>query len=93
MSRMGNLLWSELTTIVDDYPSIFEEVRGVGLLLGLKCKVDNRQLMAALRAHGIHTGPAGDNVIRVLPPLIVEPAHIAEAVTIIGQTCSEFAGN
>ena len=92
VSRMGELLESELEKIVSDYPEIFEEVRGVGLLLGMKCKVDNRQLMAALRAHGILTGPAGHNVIRVLPPLIVEPAHIAEAVAIIRQTCSEFAG-
>ena len=92
VSRMGELLESELEKIVSDYPEIFEEVRGVGLLLGMKCKVDNRQLMAALRAHGILTGPAGHNVIRVLPPLIVEPAHIAEAVAIIRRTCNEFTG-
>ena len=92
VSRMGDLLRSELGKIVADYPGIFEEVRGVGLLLGLKCKVENRKLMAALRARGLLTGPAGHNVIRVLPPLIVEPAHIAEAVAIIRQTCSEFTG-
>ena len=92
VSRMGELLESELEKIVSDYPEIFEEVRGVGLLLGMKCKVDNRQLMAALRAHGMLTGPAGHNVIRVLPPLIVEPAHIAEAVAIIRRTCNEFTG-
>ena len=92
VSRMGDLLRSELERIVSDYPDIFEEVRGVGLLLGMKCKVENRQLMAALRAHGLLTGPAGHNVIRVLPPLIVEPAHIAEAVAIIRQTCGEFTG-
>lgn len=93
VSRMGDLLRSELERIVSDHPDIFEEVRGVGLLLGLKCKVDNRQLMAALQARGMLTGPAGNNVIRVLPPLIVEPMHIAEAVAIIRQTCSEFAGH
>lgn len=92
VSRMGNLLRSELEQIVADYPGVFEEVRGVGLLLGLKCKVENRQLMAALRARGLLTGPAGHNVIRVLPPLIVEPTHIAEAVAIIRRTCSEFTG-
>lgn len=92
VSRMGDLLRFELGKIVADYPGIFEEVRGVGLLLGLKCKVENRTLMAALRARGLLTGPAGHNVIRVLPPLIVEPAHIAEAVAIIRQTCSEFTG-
>ena len=92
VSRMGDLLRFELGKIVADYPGIFEEVRGVGLLLGLKCKVENRKLMAALRARGLLTGPAGHNVIRVLPPLIVEPAQIAEAVAIIRATCSEFTG-
>lgn len=92
VSRMSDLLRSELEKIVADHPDIFEDVRGVGLLLGLKCKVENRQLMAALRARGLLTGPAGHNVIRVLPPLIVEPTHIAEAVAIIRQACSEFTG-
>ena len=92
VSRMGDLLRSELEKVVSDYPDVFEEVRGVGLLLGMKCKVENRQVMAALRAHGLLTGPAGHNVIRVLPPLIIEPAHIAEAVAIIRQTCSEISG-
>lgn len=92
VSRMGDLLRSELERIVADYPHIVEKVRGVGLLLGLQCKVENRQLMAALRQRGLLTGPAGQNVIRILPPLIIEPAHVAEAVAIIRQTCSEFTG-
>ena len=91
VSRMGNLLEAELQKIVADYPDVVEGVRGVGLLLGLKCKVENRQLMTALRHRGLLTGPAGHNVIRVLPPLIVEPTHIAEAVTIIRETCREFS--
>ena len=90
VSRMGDLLRSGLEKIVADYPHIVEKVRGIGLLLGLQCKVENRQLMAALRRHGLLTGPAGQNVIRVLPPLIVEPAQIAEAVAIIRQACGEF---
>ena len=90
VSRMGDLLRSELKNIVADFPHIVEEVRGVGLLLGLQCKVENRQLMAALRRRGLLTGPAGQNVIRVLPPLTVEPIHIAAAVAIIRQTCGDF---
>ena len=90
VSRMGELLRSELEKVVADFPHIVDKVRGVGLLLGLQCKVENRQLMAALRRRGLLTGPAGQNVIRVLPPLIVEPVHIAEAVSIIRQVCSEF---
>ena len=84
LARVRNLLR-------DHYPDVLEGVRGVGLLLGLKCKVENRQLMTALRRRGLLTGPAGHNVIRVLPPLIVEPTHIAEAVAIIRETCREFS--
>jgi acetylornithine/N-succinyldiaminopimelate aminotransferase len=87
---MGDRLRQELEAIVAEYPHVVEEVRGVGLLLGLKCKVENRALMTALQRRGLLTGPAGHNVIRVLPPLIVEPAHISEAVGIIRETCREF---
>ena len=91
-SKMGAVLRAELMKIVADYPDVFDEVRGVGLLLGLKCnKVENRQMMAALRARGLLTGPAGHNVIRVLPPLVVEQRHVDEAVGIIRDTCRAFA--
>lgn len=73
------------------YPDVFEEVRGLGLLLGLKCRVDNKALMACLLRHGLLTGPAGDNVVRFLPPLIIEQEHIEEALAALEGACREFS--
>ena len=56
--------------------TIIEEVRGQGLMLGLKCKVPNQKLLEALRAENMLTVQAGDNVVRLLPPLIVGEAEI-----------------
>lgn len=72
------------------YPDVLEEVRGLGLLLGLKCRVDNKAMMACLRRHGLLTGPAGDNVVRFLPPLIIEQEHVDEALAALDGACREL---
>ena len=69
-----------LASVVDEFPDVFEEVRGTGLMLGLKCTVLNSRVNAALRAERFLAVPAGDNVIRLLPPLTVEEGEIREAV-------------
>ena len=61
-------------------PTVIAEVRGEGLLLGLRAVVPNGELVDALRAEKLLTVAAGDNVVRLLPPLIVTEAEIAEAV-------------
>ncbi len=60
-----------LAAIVDRYPDVFSEVRGLGLLCGLKCTVSNVEVMNRLRDHNILTVVAGDNALRILPPLTV----------------------
>ena len=69
-------------------------MRGKGLLLGLKCRDDvaNTDLLVALRERGLLAGPAGDNVLRFLPPLIIEPAQIDEALDILETACAELSG-
>ena len=60
---------------------VFEEIRGKGLMLGIKMKSDSRAFVAHLRDnHGLLTVAAGDNVIRVLPPLNIEESHITECI-------------
>jgi len=59
---------------------VIEEVRGVGLLLGIKCRVPNGDLNAALRKEKLLAVPAGDNVLRLLPPLTVTDAEIRDAL-------------
>ena len=89
--RMGELLWQALDRLVAAHPTVLECHRGAGLMQGLKCRVPNTALAKSLMAHGLLTVGAGDNVVRLVPPLIVEPAHIDEAVAIIDQSCKELA--
>ncbi|MCK4868411.1 MAG: aminotransferase class III-fold pyridoxal phosphate-dependent enzyme, partial [Alphaproteobacteria bacterium] len=58
-------------------------VRGAGLMLGLECAVTGGEMVVALREAGLLTVPAAENVVRILPPLIIEQAHIEEAAGII----------
>ena len=66
------------------------EVRGAGLLIGLKCAVPNTELAARLRENGMLTVPAGDNVVRLLPPLIIDESHVEQALDILGRSCAAW---
>lgn len=74
------LLKQGLASVADEFPDIFEEIRGFGLMLGMKCRVNNTDLVAALRDHRMLTVPAGDNVVRLLPPLTVSEEEIRLAL-------------
>lgn len=76
-----------LDDLVARHPRVLADCRGLGLMLGLRCVVPAAELGAALLAEGLLTVPAGDNVVRLLPPLIIEPAHGEEAVGIIDRVC------
>jgi len=78
--RMGERLRGALEQLIPNYDHLFEGVRGLGLLLGLKMKSDSRAFVAHLREHGLLTVAAGENVVRILPPLIIEEAHVAEFI-------------
>jgi acetylornithine/N-succinyldiaminopimelate aminotransferase len=75
--RKGDLLRTGLEALVADYPGAFAEVRGKGLLLGVKCKPPVETVVSAARAQRLLTVPAGDNVLRILPPLIISDEEIA----------------
>src|SRR5712675_2267090 len=82
------LLKQRLAEMKDRHPGVIAEVRGEGLLIGLRSVVPNGQLVDALRAEKLLTVAAGDNVVRLLPPLIVEEADILEAVNRIDRAAS-----
>lgn len=87
---MGEKLLSSLTEIASRYPHIITEVRGLGLMLGLRVSGSNYALAERLRAAGLLTAPSvGDNVIRILPPLVIDESHIQEAATILENTLSQ----
>ena len=81
-----------LASVVDEFPQVFEEVRGTGLMLGLKCRAPNGEVNAALRDEHLLAVPAGDNVIRLLPPLTVGEDEIRDAVERIRRTAARIAG-
>jgi acetylornithine/N-succinyldiaminopimelate aminotransferase len=82
------LLKQRLAEMKDRHPGVIAEVRGEGLLIGLRSVVPNGQFVEALRGEKLLTVAAGDNVVRLLPPLIVEEAEIIEAVARIDQAAT-----
>ena len=71
--------------------TIVEEIRGRGLMLGFKSRVTNADVTAALREKGLLAIPAGDNVVRLLPPLIVDEEHVDAALDIIERVGGELS--
>ncbi|MCX7350802.1 MAG: aspartate aminotransferase family protein, partial [Alphaproteobacteria bacterium] len=80
-------LKQKLAALKDNHPAIIEDIRGAGLMMGIKCKVPNTALQAAAFDQHLLTIGAGDNVVRLLPPLIVTDADITEAVDKLDRAC------
>lgn len=80
VSRKAGLLRQRLEGLIAAHPDTFESVRGVGLMLGIKCKAPNTDLTAAARDAGVLVVPAADNVLRLLPALNIPDADILESV-------------
>jgi acetylornithine/N-succinyldiaminopimelate aminotransferase len=90
--RMSLLLKQKLASVVDRYPEVLADVRGEGLLIGLKAVVPSGDLVNALRDQKLLTVGAGDNVVRFLPPLIVTEAEIEESVQRLDRACVALSG-
>jgi len=90
--RIGLLFKQRLAQIKDHYPSVIAEVRGEGLLVGLRALVPAAELVDALRAEKMIAVSAGDNVVRLLPPLIVTEQEIAEGIARLDRACARLAG-
>ncbi len=86
----SRLLTAALGQMVHTYPSILAEVRGLGLMLGLRCSISNAVLCSRLQEAGLLTTVAGDNVVRLLPPLIIGENEIEEAIDILDRTCQQL---
>jgi acetylornithine/N-succinyldiaminopimelate aminotransferase len=88
VAKMGLRLKQRLAALKDEHGDVIKEVRGQGLMLGLKCKVPNQKLLEALREEKMLTVQAGDNVVRLLPPLIVGEAEIDLAGAKLDAACA-----
>jgi acetylornithine/N-succinyldiaminopimelate aminotransferase len=90
VNRIANYLKQQLHMVLDRNGDVLEEVRGTGLMLGVKCKVPNGDLVDAMRERGLLAVGAGDNVVRILPPLIITEVHVREAVAILSDACASL---
>ncbi len=88
VERKGLLLKQRLAELKDRHPGVIAEVRGQGLMMGLRTVVPNTEFIAAARAQKIFVIGAGDNVVRLLPPLIVSDGDIAEAFNRLDAACA-----
>jgi len=91
VGRKGALLRRGLEDLVATHPDVFEEVRGTGLMLGLKCRAQNTGVQQACVEAGLLTVAAGDNVLRLVPPLVVTDADCAEAIARLHRAAAALA--
>lgn len=90
VNRKAGLLRQKLEGLVADHPEVFEEVRGSGLMLGLKCKAPNIDVVNAGYDNLVITVPAADNVIRLLPPLTLTEDDIAQAMIRLEKAANQI---
>jgi acetylornithine/N-succinyldiaminopimelate aminotransferase len=88
--QKGERLRSALEQMIPNHDHLFDSVRGTGLMLGIKMKTDSRSFVNYLRTKGLLTVAAGDNVMRVLPPLVIEEEHIREFVDTLSAAAAEY---
>jgi acetylornithine/N-succinyldiaminopimelate aminotransferase len=81
VNRKAGALRQKLEGLIAEHPDVFENVRGAGLMLGIRCKMANTDMVKAGYDAGVITVPAADNVIRLLPALTITDDDIAEALT------------
>jgi len=91
VNRKAGLLRQRLEGLVAEHPEVFEEVRGSGLMLGLKCRAPNTDVAKAGLAQQVLTVGAAENVLRILPPLTIRDEEIPEGVTRLGRAAAALA--
>jgi acetylornithine/N-succinyldiaminopimelate aminotransferase len=85
--HVAGYLGQQLQGLKDRYPDVIEDVRGKGLLIGVKVKPNNRAMMALARDHGLLVAGGGDNCVRLLPPLNLTLDEAREAIERLERTC------
>jgi len=88
--QTGERLRSALEQMIPNHDHLFEGVRGLGLMLGIKLKSDSRAFVTYLRTRGLLTVAAADNVVRVLPPLNIDESHIREFVEALSAAAADY---
>ncbi len=89
VNKISNLLAQQAEMLKQSHPQVVEDVRGKGLLLGMKLKKKALDVRNLLRENKLLVGNAGDNVLRIVPPLIIEEEHVREAVSIMDKVFAQ----
>ena len=90
VQKLSKYFLSKLKYLKDDYPKIIKEVRGVGLLIGLQLHIDQVKFIKRLQDNNFLTMRAGENVVRILPPLNVKKQEIDLAIKVLRKVCEEL---
>ena len=91
VAAKGERLRNQLEQFIGNYPDLFEGVRGRGLMIGLQMKVEPRPFVAHMRDnHELLTVSAGDNVVRILPPLVIDDSHIEEFMNKLSASAASY---
>ncbi len=90
VNDMAARLRQGLEQMIPNHDHLFESVRGMGLMVGLKLKSDSRAFVNFTRSHGLLTVAAGDNVVRLLPPLNIEEHHIRECIDKLSAAAAAY---
>lgn len=93
VNEIAGVLRAALAERVRRFPDLFEEVRGLGLMAGLKCRVTNTDVVNRLFEEGLLAVPAGDNVLRFVPPLIIGREDVEAAMAILDRVCETWRKN
>jgi acetylornithine/N-succinyldiaminopimelate aminotransferase len=89
VGKVAGFLHQQLGALIAAHPDVFDGVRGQGLMIGLKMKTDASAFIALARANGLVVLPAGDNVVRMLPPLTLSEAEAREGIELLNQTAAQ----
>ncbi len=90
VARAGLLLKQRLAELKDRHPAVIADIRGEGLMMGIRTHIPNTDLVRAAQDHDLLVISAGDNVVRLLPPLIVGDAEISSALDRLDRACSDL---
>ncbi|WP_294195367.1 aspartate aminotransferase family protein [uncultured Sphingomonas sp.] len=91
VAQMGERLRASLEQLIPNHDTLFDSVRGHGLMQGLKLKSDSRRFVAHCRDHhGLLLVAAGENVVRILPPLVIDDSHIAECIEKLSEAARVY---
>ena len=91
VNTVAEKLWAKLTPVVAKHGKVFETIRGKGLMIGLKCKVPYNDVLTQMMHQGLLAVGAGDNTIRLLPPLIITEAEVDAGVAMIDRAAAAIA--